>query len=112
MNKFELFTIIYFWLDKFYENTTDDKIIGHLSEMNPFLWKEPVSADPAVYDEYCRFIQDKKITIENSLSLAKEYAATIQYADITEAFEDADDREWKEGLEKYLAMEHKGAEIS
>ena len=52
MNKFELFTMIYFWLDKYYENTTDDRILNQLSEMNPFLWKDIGSADPAVYSEF------------------------------------------------------------
>ena len=56
MNKFELFTMIYFWLDNYYKGTTDDRILNQLSEMNPFLWKDIGSADPAVYIEFCMFL--------------------------------------------------------
>ena len=109
MNKFELFTMIYFWLDSFYEDTTDENIINQLSEMNPFLWKDISSADPAVYDEFCSFLRGRSITVDNSLKLAREYVKTIDYADMTEAFMDMDEEKWKDGCRKYLTMEHKGA---
>ena len=111
MNKFELFTMIYFWLDKYYENETDDRITNQLSEMNPFLWTDIGSADPAVYDEYSTFLGERDISLENSLSIAKEYVKTIDYVDVTEAFENIDPGEWIRGCEKYLATEHKGADI-
>lgn len=112
MNKFELFTVIYYWLDNYYKDTADDLIINQLSDMNPFIWAEATSADPAVYDEYCTFIKEKDITLENSLAVAKEYAASIEYADISEAFENVDKNEWEKGIRKYLENEHKGADIS
>ena len=110
MNRFELFTMIYFWLDVYYEDSTDDRIINQLSEMNPFMWKDPTSADPAVYDEYCSFIGERNITLENSLSIAREYVKMIDYVDVTEAFKNVDQKEWIIGCEKYLASEHKGEE--
>lgn len=110
MNRFELFSLIYFWLSHFYKNTADDKIINQLSEMNPFLWDDIGSADPAVYDEYCAFIGDRKITVENSLDIAKEYVRTIDYADITEAFQDNDREKWEKGCREYLSTNHKGAD--
>ena len=112
MNKFELFTMIYFWLDKYYENTTDDMILNQLSEMNPFLWKDIGSADPAVYSEFCTFLGERNISVENSLSIAKEYVVTIDYVDVTAAFENIDPEEWTHGCEKYLATEHKGSDIN
>ena len=112
MNKFELFTMIYFWLDNYYESTTDDRILNQLSEMNPFIWADIGSADPAVYIEYCAFLGEREISVDNSLSIAKEYVATIDYVDVTAAFEDIDPEEWIRGCEKYLATEHKGSDIS
>ena len=61
MNKFELFTLIYFWLDHYYIESSDDKILNFLSEMNPFLWEEAGSADPALYEEFSVFINGKNI---------------------------------------------------
>ena len=47
--------------------------------MNPFVWADCGSADPAMYNAYCRFLGDREITLENSLELAKEYVKTIDY---------------------------------
>lgn len=110
MNRFELFTIIYFWLDNYYKDEKDDKIINQLSEMNPFLWKDIGSADPAVYEEFCTFIGSREITIANSLEIAKAYVQTVDYADITEAFRNVDSERWKNGCKEYLSSDHKGAD--
>ena len=112
MNKFELFTLIYFWLSRYYKDETDDRIINQLSEMNPFIWADIGSADPAVYIEYCAFLGEKEISLENSLSIAKDYVKTIDYVDVTAAFKNIDPEEWIHGCEKYLSTEHKGADIN
>lgn len=112
MNKFELFTIIYYWLDNFYKDSADEMVINQISDMNPFVWEELTSADPAVYEEYNSFIKDKNITIENSLLIASEYAATIEYADVTEAFRNADNSKWEKGVRNYLSSKHKGEDLS
>ena len=109
MNKFELFTLIYFWLNNYYKDVDDDMIVNQLSEMDPFIWTDIGSADPAVYSEYCAFLGERKISLENSLSIAKEYVKNIDYVDITEAFENIDPAEWMRGCKEYLASDHKGA---
>ena len=109
MNKFELFTIIYYWLDNYYKDSKDDMIIDQLSDMNPFVWEEIGSADPAVYDKYCDFIGDRTINSDNSLEIAKGYVATITYADMNEAFENVDTARWLKGIDDYLSTDHKGS---
>ena len=111
MNKFELFSLIYYWLSRFYKNNKNDRIINQLSEMNPFLWDDIGSADPAVYADYCSFLNGRKITLENSLEIAKEYVQTINYVDVTEAFCNADRKKWEDGCAKYLATDHKGSDV-
>lgn len=112
MNKFELFTLIYYVLDAYYEDAsnTDDKINTVISDMNPFMWQDCISADPAVYDTFCKFVGDRKILLENSLQIAREYIDTIDYADVSEAFQDMTDEEWIEACKEFLANEHKGQE--
>jgi hypothetical protein len=112
MNRFELFTLIYFWLDSYYEDATDDRLITQISDMNPFIWEDIGSADPVAYIDFCEFIGDKEITVDNSLEIAKEYVKTIDYADVTPAFDDLTDEDierWKDGCEEYLSSDHKGA---
>ena len=111
MNKFELFTLIYFVLDAYYEDEvkTNDNLSIILGDMNPFVWADCGSADPAMYNAYCRFLGDREITLENSLELAKEYIKTIDFVDVTEAFKDMTDGEWIPACKEYLESDHKGA---
>ena len=110
MNKFELFTLIYFVLDAYYEDEvkTNNNLNIILADMNPFVWADCISADPAMYDEYCSFLGDREITLDNSLELAKEYVKTIDFVDVTEAFKDMTDNDWIPVCKEYLQSEHKG----
>jgi hypothetical protein len=54
------------------------------------LWQDISSADLAYYDDFCRFVKGKNITLDNSLDLAKNFIKTIEYVDITKAFEEPD----------------------
>ncbi len=110
MNEFELFTIMYFWIDDYYAESSDDKINNLIGEMNPFLWQENCSADPALFDDFCHYMEGKTATIDNSLELAKNYVEAIDYVDVTEAFENPDYEKWKDGCRRYIADEHKGGE--
>ena len=110
MNEFELFTMMYFWIDNYYSDTTDDRINNLIGEMNPFLWEDIGSADPAYYAEFCRYIKDKTITIDNGFELAKGFIKTIDYVDVTEAFEKPDYDKWLDGCRRYIAGDHKGGE--
>ena len=109
MNKFELFTMIFFALDAYYEEETADPYINTvLSDMCPFTFKNIGSADPAVFTEFCDFIGDKIITLENSLDIAREYIKTIDYADVTDGLKDIDQKDWIEACKEYLSTPHKG----
>ncbi len=110
MNEFELYTMMFFWIDNYYADSTDDRINNLIGEMNPFLWQDIGSADPAYYDEFCRYMKGKTITLDNSFELAKNFAKTIDYVDVTEAFEESDYDKWKNGCKRYIAEEHKGGE--
>ena len=76
MNAFELFTMIYFVLDAYYENDIEDPFINTvLSDMNPFVWADIGSADPAMYSEYLDFLNGRAITLENLTSYFFEWIA-------------------------------------
>ena len=109
MNEFELFTMIYYTLDAYYENDIEDPFITTvISDMNPFIWEDEGSADPAMYSEYIEFLNGREITLENSLSIAKEYIKTIEFADVTAAFTEMTEKKWIRYCKKYLSEPHKG----
>lgn len=112
MNDFELFTLIYYSLDAYYGRDIEDTYINSVvSDMNPFIFDDIGSADPAVYDEYKGFIDGKEITLENSLGIAREYLRTIDYADVTPALERMTEERWIDGCKKYLSQPHKGENL-
>lgn len=109
MNEFELFTMIYFALDAYYEKDIDDPFINTvLSDMNPFVWADIGSADPAMYSEYLDFLGGRAITLENSLNIARDYVKTIDFADVTAALDEMAEDEWMDYCKKYLSEPHKG----
>jgi hypothetical protein len=113
MNEFELFTLIYFVLDSYYDpDDCDDFTNTVISDMGPFTFEDIGSADPIMYDEYLEFLNGRKITIENSFDIAKEYVRTITYADVNEAMESLTEEEWRKGAEKYLSEPHKGMDVN
>ena len=110
MNKFELFTMTYFVLDRYYENETDEFIVTVLSDMCPFTFKDIGSADPAMFTDFCEFIEGKEITLDNSFDLAKEYVKTIDFADVTPAMDSLTEEQWLEVCNDYLSQPHKGSD--
>ena len=112
MNEFELYTMIYFTLDAYYEDDIEDTFINTvLSDMNPFVWADIGSADPAMYSEYLDFLGGRTITLDNSLSIAKAYVKTIEFADVTAAFDEMTEERWIDYCKKYMSEPHKGASM-
>ena len=109
MNKFELFTMIFYALDLYYDEHQSDELGRFLSEMSPFTFVQIGSADPAVYDEFRKFIGDRKITVDNSYSLAIEYTRNIKDVDVYTPVSEVSENKWIEGCKKYLETEHKGS---
>ncbi len=109
MNKFELFSMIFYTLNHYWKDNKSEELGHFLSDMNPFLFDDIGSAVPNVYLEFCKTIDDD-ITIENSFNYAKKYISNIALPYVNDAFAWVDESEWKVRVERYLATEHKGKE--
>ena len=70
MNRFELFTMIFYVLDHYWDHNQGEELGMFLSDMSPFTFADIGSANPVVYDEFCDFIKVDRIEIENSFKLA------------------------------------------
>ena len=112
MNEFELFSLIYIALDEYYDSETcDNDINTFISGLSPFTFTNIGSADPCEYKKYQKFINGRKITIDNSLEIAKEYIKQIDYVDVREPFEVMTEQEWKSACNTYLSEPHKGMDL-
>ena len=107
MNKFELFTMIFYALDHEWDNNHKQELGDFLSSMNPFLFKDEGSADPAVYAEFCSVINGQ-VTEENSYDLAMEYIDSVGQDAVTESFSRVSRTVWNQCLRDYLSSRHKG----
>ena len=102
MNRFELFTMIFYVLDYYWDDNQGEELSIFLSDMSPFTFADESSADPAVYSEFCDFIMEDKIEIDNSFELACKYIEWIYQPYVTSAFEWITEEEWDENTKNYL----------
>jgi len=67
----------YDFLSPFYDKTKDDKLLDLLSCMNPFLWKDGGSADPATYEDWLD--SAKKITNKEQLNAKQAFQIMLEF---------------------------------
>ena len=103
MNKFDLYSMIFFALDADWDDTHDEELGRYLSDANPFLFAGKVSAVRSVYNDFSAFVGDRAIEKENSFEIAKEYVRHINIDAVTESFALLEEEQWNEALEEYLA---------
>ena len=109
MNKFELFTMIFYALDAQWNKNKRRDLGDFLSSMNPFWWGDIGSADPAIYADFCSLISEP-VTRENSFDLAGRWIDCVGEAFVKAAFSTISRDVWNECLDEYLSAPHKGAD--
>ncbi len=111
MNEFELYTMIFFAVDAYYEDNPSDELGAFLGMMSPFTFKEVDSADSAVYEKFRKYLNGREVTIENSFSYAKDYLKTVDYCDLNPVFSNTTENEWQDACVDYLSKPHKGQKV-
>lgn len=109
MNKFELFCLIYLALDADWDETHDEELGRYLSDANPFLFAENVSAVQDVFRKFEEFVGDREITEDNSYSIAEEYVRQLDIPAVSRSFSTLERDQWGEAARDYLSSEHKGS---
>lgn len=109
MNNFEFFSLIFFMLNACWEDNKDENLAHFLSEMNPYLWNDETSADPAWYEEFKEFMKGKSLGKDNGFQLAKEYLKTIDfYPGLEKYLEEYDQDGWNDAVQQLMSQPHKG----
>lgn len=102
MSEYDSFIIIFFTLDCYWDEHKEYDLGQFLSGMNPFWFGDVGSAVPYIYTEYCKFINDRTITLDNSFEVAKEYITSLNEEYISKAFSWVEEVEWNKCCEKYI----------
>ena len=110
MNNFELFTMMYFTLDAQYKNyEQDEDFANFLSSLDPFLWEDCSSGDPAYFSEFEEFMKGKSIGEDYGYSLALEFLQTNEYSKgMDKYFLMTPIEKYIGGAKEYLSQSHKG----
>jgi len=108
MNKFELFTMIYYSLDYYWQKNRGYELGIFLSDMCPFTFKEIGSAVPDVFEDFCQFVKDDIIELRNSFDIAVSYVSSLERPYVEEAFAWVTKESWENTAKKYLDSDHKG----
>ena len=96
-------------LNKQWEINHDETLGNFISGMNPYLWEEETSADPAVYDEFLEFMNNKTIGADYGYHLVNDYLDTVDYyKNIKRFLANIDGQFWIESAQKLLSQPHKG----
>ncbi len=108
MNKFELFCLIFLALDADWDETHNEELGKYLSDANPFLFMENVSAVQSVFIKFDALVGDREITIDNSYDIATEYIKWLGIPAVTQSFSELERNQWNEAAKDYLSNAHKG----
>ena len=77
MDVYTIFKLMYFALDSKKKKNKDDDLGQYLSEMNPFLWNDEGSADPAMYSKFKAKFQENfnsnECSVEDSYNFTKSF---------------------------------------
>lgn len=79
MTKYEVLLCIYCYLDKQYlaDKNKGEEYIYYISNLNPYVWVDEGTADPAYYADYLKicssFFPNNECSVQEGLIYAKKY---------------------------------------
>ena len=106
MNTFEMFCLIFYALDAVWDTSKNEELGNYLSNANPFLFKDIGSANPEIYESFCKEMPDY-IHIEDSYALAIHYIDTLNSAFISTEFQKIGNSKWEQCARAFLSSPHK-----
>ena len=77
MNRQDIFIMAYYCLDAYCDDFQTEELGNLCSLLNPFLFTDRESADPAYWAEFCELYEDKNYSIEEGYKIAKKYNHNI-----------------------------------
>ena len=101
MNRHDIFVMMYFTLETYWEDNKTDTLGNLCSELNPFLFKDRKSADPAYWTIFCKKYTDKQYSTSEGYTIAKEYVKSLDNAEATKAMEHISLELWEKAFDKY-----------
>ena len=77
MTQKQAYISAYFFLESYWAETKSEDLVHLLSSMNPFLWADGGSADPAIYEEWLKC--SKKIAVDEPLNAEQTFNVILEF---------------------------------
>ena len=98
MNIYKSFVYMFYALDAIYDENPNDELGNYLSGLNPFLFDDEGSADPAEYEEfkeaYAEQFGDKEPTTSEIYEFCRGYLSKNAPQKAIEAFNEFEKDDW------------------
>ncbi len=82
LTKRQAYLATFYYLDRIYDETRDENLGNLLSSMNPFLFLNSLSADPAIWIDWTMCVE--KVTKKTKLSEQEAFTAMIVFLDFNQ----------------------------
>lgn len=103
MKAYKSFVYMFYALDAIYDENPNEELGNYLSGLNPFLFDDEGSADPAEYEDfketYAKQFGDKEVATSDIYEFCKDYLTKKAPEKAVDAFNQIKKEEWIESFD-------------
>lgn len=103
MRVYDYFVLMYYALDSVYQDSPNEELLDYISDLNPFIWADESSADPAEYEDFKSEFQKCGTTDAYGYIFVKNYINRKCGKSIKDAFSTISKSAWKRAMKEYLS---------
>lgn len=103
MSVYDFFVLMYYALDSVYQDSPDEELLDYISDLNPFIWADEGSADPAEYEDFKSDFQKHGTADAYGYVFVKDYINRKCSKVIKNAFAKISKSAWKRAMKEYLS---------
>lgn len=103
MSVYDYFVLMYYALDSAYQDSPNEELLDYISDLNPFIWADEGSADPAEYEEFKAAFQKYGTIDAYGYVFVKSYINRNCSDAIKNAFSSISKSAWKRAMKEYLS---------
>ena len=101
MRQIDVFVMIYYTLDAYWQDHKTDELTNICSFMCPFTFTGIGSAIPSYYIEFCEMFDKENYSVEEGYEIMKKYVSTLGSEEAAKAIDDVPFDAFKDAYEEY-----------
>ncbi len=102
MSVYDFFVMMFYSLDHAFQKSPNEELRLYLSDLDPFIWADECSADPAEYEDLKSDFQKHGTTDAYGYVFVKDHIDRKCSGTIKAAFSTISKSAWKRAMKEYL----------